>query len=136
MHIQATRLSLLAAVLLASSSALAGPTPKKSADAKVPTCPAGGNYKLQTKPSKEHPAPVKINGKTYYVCDHCARSLKAAGKKGHGNMKASAHVGKVPQSKTAVCPMAAKANPKARSAAKAPACTGKTPVTPKPATKK
>jgi len=58
------------AVMLAGS-AFAAPKDKPQLAAARPKCPAGGNYYLKTKPDKEHPVAVKINGKTYYVCNHC-----------------------------------------------------------------
>jgi hypothetical protein len=68
--------AILAGLFLSGSVTMGAGGQAKARKDDAPTCPAGGSYRLKTTPTKEHPAAVKIKGKTYFACDHCAKMLK------------------------------------------------------------
>ena len=88
---------------------------KAKAGTDAPTCPAGGSYRLSTKPSKSHPTAVKYKGKTYYVCAQCAKDVKA-GKLRIGSRPKAAKSA----AQCATCPMSGSAAKKGSKPASCP----------------
>lgn len=120
-------LCAFAVVLVAM--AFAAPDRKAAQTPPRPKCPAGGNYYLSTKPSKEHPVAVRIQGRTYYVCRHCkdlAGKSPTAKTKPASAQRAARTCAGCPSKAAATCATAA--------AAKCPKAPATKPA-PKPATR-